>query len=70
MKKNRLEYVYSGVNKMGIWLYVFSYDNRGNIKVDGNRMFEYIVFDKLYKISKGSSVSMEFWYGYDRSLYC
>lgn len=68
-KKNRLEYVYSGANKSGTRLYAFSYDNRGNIKTDGNRAFNYTAFDKPYKISKGSSATTEFWYGHDRSLY-
>ena len=48
----------------------YYYDANGNLTSDSQgRTLDYTVFDKPYRITKGSDYSNEFWYGADRGRY-
>ena len=47
---------------------VFNYDNNGNMLGDGERSFNYSIFDKVTSINKGAT-NVSFAYGSDRSRY-
>ncbi|GAA0856631.1 hypothetical protein GCM10009114_19350 [Aliiglaciecola litoralis] len=66
-KVHKLLGVYTNSNFTGT-KYTFDYDDNGNVKTDGTRVFTYASFDKPTRITKGSATS-DMKYGVDRELY-